>query len=43
MEFSTADELGILAQDFSLVLMVFILISMAVLEHYDKNGEGNTF
>ena len=41
-EFSTADNWH-LGSGLSLVLMVFILISMAVLEHYDKNGEGNTF
>ena len=32
-----------LGSGLSLVMMVFILISMAVLAKYDKNGEGNTF
>ena len=41
-EFSTADNWH-LGSGLSLVLMVFILISMAVLEHYDKNGEGTSF
>ena len=41
-EFSTADNWN-LGSGLSLVLMVFILISMAVLEHYDKNGEGTSF
>ena len=27
----------------SLVLMVFILISMALIAKYDKNGDGSTF
>ena len=27
----------------SLVLMIFILISMAMIAKYDKNGEGSTF
>lgn len=41
-EFSTADNWN-LGSGLSLVLMVFILISMALLERYDKNGEGTTF
>ena len=41
-EFSTADNWH-LGSGLSLVLMIFILISMAVLEHYDKNGEGTSF
>ena len=32
-----------LGSGLSLVMMVFILISMALLAKYDKNGEGNTF
>lgn len=32
-----------LGSGLSLVLMVFILVSMAVLAKYDKNGEGTTF
>lgn len=31
-----------LGSGLSLVLMVFILISMAILNHYDKTGEGNS-
>ncbi|MFR5906553.1 MAG: ABC transporter permease, partial [[Ruminococcus] torques] len=27
----------------SLVLMLFIIASMALIAKYDKNGEGNTF
>lgn len=38
-EFSTANNWH-LGSGLSLVLMVFILISMALLERYDKNGEG---
>ena len=41
-EFSTANNWH-LGSGLSLVLMVFILISMAVLDHYDKNGEGTAF
>ena len=41
-EFSTAANWN-LGSGLSLVLMVFILISMAVLNHYDKNGEGTSF
>lgn len=41
-EFSIANNWH-LGSGLSLVLMVFILISMAVLEHYDKNGEGTSF
>lgn len=41
-EFSTANNWH-LGSGLSLVLMVFILISMAVLERYDKNGEGTSF
>lgn len=41
-EFSTADNWN-LGSGMSMVLMVFILISMALLEHYDKNGEGTSF
>ncbi|MBO4412290.1 MAG: ABC transporter permease [Lachnospiraceae bacterium] len=40
-EFSTASNWN-LGSGLSLVLMVFILISMAVLNHYDKTGEGAT-
>ena len=32
-----------LGSGLSLVLMVFILISMALIAKYDKNGEGSTF
>lgn len=32
-----------LGSGLSLVLMVFILVSMAILNKYDKNGEGTTF
>ena len=32
-----------LGSGLSLVLMVFILISMAMIAKYDKNGEGNAF
>ena len=32
-----------LGSGLSLVLMVFILISMALIAKYDKNGEGNAF
>ena len=32
-----------LGSGLSLVLMVFILISMAVIAKYDKNGEGTAF
>ena len=32
-----------LGSGLSLVLMVFILISMAVIAKYDKNGEGSAF
>lgn len=39
-EFSTASNWN-LGSGLSMVLMVFILISMAILNHYDKNGEGN--
>ncbi len=38
-EFSTASNRW-LGSGLSLVLMIFILISMAVLNHYDKTGEG---
>lgn len=38
-EFSTASNWN-LGSGLSLVLMVFILISMAILNHYDKTGEG---
>ncbi len=38
-EFSTASNWH-LGSGLSLVLMVFILISMAILNHYDKTGEG---
>ena len=41
-EFSTAANWN-LGSGLSLVLMVFILISMAALSHYDKNGEGTSF
>lgn len=41
-EFSTADN-WYLGSGLSLVLMIFILISMAALNHYDKNGEGTSF
>ena len=41
-EFSTADNWH-LGSGLSMVLMVFILISMALLERYDKNGEGTSF
>ncbi|MCI6675971.1 MAG: ABC transporter permease [Clostridiales bacterium] len=41
-EFSTADN-WYLGSGLSLVLMIFILISMAMLNHYDKNGEGTSF
>ena len=41
-EFSTANNWH-LGSGLSLVLMVFILISMAILDHYDKNGEGTAF
>ena len=41
-EFSTANNWH-LGSGLSLVLMVFILISMAALSHYDKNGEGTSF
>lgn len=41
-EFSTASN-KYLGSGLSLILMVFILISMAVLNHYDKTGEGTTF
>ncbi len=41
-EFSTADN-WYLGSGLSLVLMIFILVSMAVLNHYDKNGEGTSF
>ncbi|MBR4767990.1 MAG: ABC transporter permease [Lachnospiraceae bacterium] len=40
-EFSTASNWN-LGSGLSLVLMVFILISMAILNHYDKTGEGTT-
>lgn len=32
-----------LGSGLSLVMMIFILLSMALLAKYDKNGEGNTF
>lgn len=38
-EFSTASNWN-LGSGLSLVLMIFILISMAILNHYDKTGEG---
>ncbi|MBQ8640292.1 MAG: ABC transporter permease [Lachnospiraceae bacterium] len=41
-EFSTASNWN-LGSGLSLVLMVFILISMALLDRYDKNGEGTSF
>ncbi len=41
-EFSTASNWN-LGSGLSMVLMIFILISMAILNHYDKNGEGNAF
>ena len=41
-EFSTANNWH-MGSGLSLVLMVFILISMAILDHYDKNGEGTAF
>ena len=34
---------GSLGSGLSLVLMVFILISMAMIAKYDKNGEGTAF
>lgn len=40
-EFSTASNWN-LGSGLSLVLMIFILISMAILNHYDKTGEGTT-
>ena len=39
-EFSTAANWH-LGSGLSMVLMIFILISMAILNHYDKNGEGS--
>ncbi len=41
-EFSTASNWN-LGSGLSLVLMVFILISMALIDRYDKNGEGTSF
>lgn len=41
-EFTAASN-KYLGSGMSLILMVFILISMAVLNHYDKTGEGTTF
>ena len=41
-EFTTGSNWN-LGSGLSLVMMVFILISMALLAKYDKNGEGNTF
>ena len=38
-EFSTASNRW-LGSGLSLILMIFILISMAILNHYDKTGEG---
>ena len=39
-EFSIASNRHVGA-GLSLVLMIFILISMAILNHYDKTGEAN--
>ena len=41
-EFSTAANWN-LGSGLSMVLMIFILISMAALNHYDKTGEGTSF
>lgn len=41
-EFSVASNWN-MGSGLSLVLMIFILISMALLERYDKNGEGTAF
>ena len=41
-KFTTANNWHV-GSGLSLVLMIFILISMAVLNKYDKNGEGNAF
>ncbi len=42
-EFTKGKQLACLGSGLSLVLMIFILLSMALIAKYDKEGEGNAF